>query len=58
MLFSLLFISGLLIYGLLNKHNSILVEIFEEYKNHFIGGFIALFLTIIWELIYNRLKKE
>lgn len=56
--FSVLFLSGLLLHGLVYNHNDILIEIFDDYKEAFIGGFIALGLTIIWELIFNRLKKE
>jgi hypothetical protein len=58
MFFSLLFILGLLINGMFTKHNAILLEIYDDNKPHFIAGFIALFLTIIWELIFNRLKKD
>lgn len=58
MLFSILFILGLIINGIFTKHNLILLEIYNEYKPHFIAGFLFLGLTIIWELIFNRLKKE
>jgi len=58
MVFSLLFISALLFHGLFTSHKEILTEIFDRYKEAFIGGFIALGLTIIWELIFNRLRKE
>jgi hypothetical protein len=58
MVFSLLFLSALLLHGLFTNHKEILSEIFNRYKEAFIGGFIALGLTIVWELIFNRLKKE
>jgi len=58
MVFSLLFLFALLLHGLFTGHKEILSEIFAKYKEAFIGGFIALGLTIVWELIFNRLKKE
>lgn len=58
MVFSLLFLSAILLHGIFTSHKEILTEIFDRYKEAFIGGFIALGLTIVWELIFNRLKKE
>lgn len=58
MSFSLFFILGLLIHGLFTNHNAILLEIYNQYKPHFIGGFIGLILSIIWQFIYSIFKKE